>query len=94
MKVIDLIAYGIGAIIGAVLGMAGFRLVYLPIRTGLGLDFAALQASGEEGPIVPMKTFFPLYLTAGTAIDFLVLLAFVTAGILAVLGIVRATRKR
>jgi hypothetical protein len=94
VKVKELIAHGIGGIIGVVLGIAGFLKLYLPLKAGLGLDFAASQASNGEGPIVPMKTFVPLYLTAGAAIDLIVLLAFIIAGICGIFGILQALRKK
>ena len=93
MKVIELIVHGAGAIIGVFLGIVLFLKGYLPMKAGLGLDLASQGVSGE-GPIVPMKVFTPLYVTAGGAIDLIVLLAFVIAGIYGVLGILNAFRKK
>ncbi|HVP24965.1 MAG TPA: hypothetical protein VMS81_03195 [Methanomicrobiales archaeon] len=94
MKVIEVIGHGIGAIIGVLLGIAGFLKLYLPLKASLGLDFSASRDLTGEGPIIPMRTFVPIYLTAGTAIDLIVLLAFVIAGIYGISGIIRALRKK
>jgi len=94
VKILDLIAYGAGAVIGVILGIAGFLKLYLPLKAGLGLDIAASQGLSEVGPIVPMKSFVPLYTTAGGAIDLIVLLAFIIAGIYGILGILKALRKQ
>jgi hypothetical protein len=94
VKIIEVIGYGIGAVIGVLLGILGFLKLYIPLKAGLGLDFVAFPGLDGEGPIVPMKTFVPLYLTAGTAIDLIVLLAFVIAGIYGISGILRALRKK
>lgn len=89
MKVIGLLARGAGAVIGAILGIAGFLYLYLPLRANLGLGMAGSQGSGAEGPIVSTGRLVPFYLLAGGAIDLIVLLAFAIAGayvILAILG--------
>jgi hypothetical protein len=41
-----------------------------------------------------MKSFVPLYTTAGGAIDLMVLLAFIIAGIYVILGILRAAKNQ
>jgi hypothetical protein len=94
MKIIELIGHGVGVIIGIILGMAGFLKLYLPLKAGLGLDFTASQGLSEEGPIVPMKNLVPLYTTAGGAIDFIVLLAFIIAGVYGIFSILQALRKK
>jgi hypothetical protein len=94
MKIIDLIASGAGAVIGLILGVAGYLKLYLPLKTGLGLGQVGSQGSGGEGPIVPASSLLPFYRVAGTAIDLIVLLAFAIAGIALVLGILRALRGR
>ncbi len=94
VKIIELIAYGAGAIIGVILGIAGFLKLYLPLRAGLGLDITASQDFMGEGPIVPMKNLLPLYITAGSIIDLMVLLAFIIAGIYVVIGILKALRNK
>lgn len=93
VKILDLVAHGVGAIIGVILGTAGFLKLYLPLKAGLGLDIAATQGLSGEGPIVPMKNFVPIYLTAGGIIDLIVLLAFIIAGIYLIFGILQALRK-
>ena len=94
VKIIDLIAYGVGAIIGVILGIAGFLKLYLPLKAALGLDIAASQGMSGEGPIVPMKNLIPVYTTAGGAIDLIVLLGFIIAGIYGILGILQVLRKQ
>jgi hypothetical protein len=94
VKIIELIAHGVGAIIGVLLGIAGFLKIYLPLKAGLGLDFAASQGLSGEGPIVPMKNLVPLYITAGAVIDLIVLLAFIIAGIYGIFGILQVIRKK
>jgi hypothetical protein len=94
MKIIDLIAHGAGAVIGVILGIVGFLKLYLPLKAGLGLDIAASQGMSGEGPIVPMKNLVPLYTTAGGAIDLIVLLAFIIAGIYGIFGILQALKKQ
>jgi len=94
VKIIDFISHGAGAIVGVILGIAGFLKLYLPLKAGLGLDIAASQGLSGEGPIVPMKNLVPLYTTAGGAIDLIVFLAFIIAGIYVVSGILQALRKK
>ena len=94
MKIGELIAHGLGAILGVFAGMAVYLKLYLPLKAGLGLDIVASQGSTGEGPIVPMKSLVPFYSAAGGAIDLLVLLAFIIAGIYGVLGIMQVFRKK
>jgi hypothetical protein len=94
VKIIELIAHGVGAIIGVLLGIAGFLKLYLPLKAVLGLDFAASQGMSGEGPIVRMKNLVPLYITAGAAIDLIVLLAFIIACIYGIFGVLRTLRKK
>jgi hypothetical protein len=94
VKIIDFISHGTGAIVGVILGIAGFLKLYLPLKAGLGLDIAASQGLNGEGPIVPMKNLVPLYIAAGGAIDLIVLLAFIIAGIYVIFGILQALRKK
>jgi len=93
VKVLDLITFGFGALIGIVLGIVAFLKGYLPLKAGLGLDVAASQASIGDGPIVPMKNLVPVYFAAGDIIDLIVLLAFALAGAYVVVGVLRALRK-
>lgn len=90
VKIGELLVYIAGAIIGVVLGTVAFLKLYLPLKAWLGFDIAASQALTGEGPIVPMERLVPLYSIAGGAIDLLVLLAFIIAGIYGVVGILRA----
>ena len=94
MKVLDFISYGVGAIIGIILGVTAFLKLYLPLKAGLGLDIAASQSTMADGPIVPMKNLVPVYTMAGGIIDFIVLVAFVVAGIYLVIGILQVFRKK
>jgi hypothetical protein len=94
VKILELIAYGIGAVIGVILGVAGFLKLYLPLKTGLGLGSLASQGLSSEGPIVPMKNLVPVYTMAGGIIDFIVLLAFIVAGIYGMFGILQTMRNK
>jgi hypothetical protein len=94
MKILDVIATGAGAVIGIVLGVAGYLKLYLPLKASLGLGQLGSQGSGGEGPIVPTGSILPYYRMAGTAIDLIVLLAFAIAGVALILGILRALRGR
>jgi hypothetical protein len=92
MRVIDMIAQGAGAVVGAILGYLGFVKLYLPLKMNLGLGMAG-PGSGGEGPIVPAGHILPFYLMAGGAIDLIVLLAFIIAGASIILGILRSMRE-
>ncbi|MDD1666356.1 MAG: hypothetical protein LUQ23_02325 [Methanomicrobiales archaeon] len=94
MKIGELMAYGFGAVLGILLGLAGFLRLYLPLKAGLGLGSAAVEGLGGEGPIVPMETLLPIYATAGGLIDLIVLLTFLIGGMYGVLGILQALRRR
>jgi len=94
VKILELATDGVGAIIGIVLGIAGFLKLYLPLKAGLGVDMATSQGLGGEGLIVPMKNLLPVYTTAGGVIDLIVLLAFIIAGIYVIFGILQALRKK
>jgi hypothetical protein len=94
VKIVEFVAYGAGAIIGVLLGVAGFLKFYLPLKAGLGLDIAASQDLSGVGSIVPMENLVPLYTMAGTIIDLIVLLAFIIAGMYGIFGIIQALRKK
>ncbi|MDD1655265.1 MAG: hypothetical protein LUO91_06135 [Methanomicrobiales archaeon] len=76
MKVLHLPLVAGAILAGAIGGYLAFRTVYLPVAGNLGLTF--------QGPLQAP------YLMAGQAIDLLVLLAFVIAGVIAAMAVVRA----
>jgi hypothetical protein len=76
MKVLHLPIVGAGIVVGAVGGYLAYRELYLPATSGLGMSF--------EGPLQGP------YVMAGHAIDLLVLVAFVIAGVIAAIAVVRA----
>ena len=76
MKVRHLPLAGAAVVAGAIGGYLAYRTVYLPVAGTLGLTF--------QGPLQAP------YLMAGRAIDLLVLLAFVIAGVIAATAVVRA----
>ncbi len=81
MKVLHLPLLAIAVVIGAIGGYLVFRHAYLPATGSLGITF--------EGPLQAP------YLMAGQAINLLVLIALVIAGVIAGAAIVRAlTEKR
>ena len=76
MKVRHLPLFGAGIVAGAIGGYLAFRELYLPATGGLGITF--------QGPLQAP------YLMAGRAIDALVLIAFVIAGVIAASAVIRA----
>jgi hypothetical protein len=76
MKVRHLPLAGAAIVAGAVGGYLAYRIVYLPLTEGMDIIF--------QGPLQAP------YLMAGRAIDLLVLLAFVIAGVIAATAVVRA----
>ncbi|MDD1660516.1 MAG: hypothetical protein LUQ62_04840 [Methanomicrobiales archaeon] len=76
MKILHLPLVGAAIVAGAVGGYLAYREVYLPATGGLGITF--------QGPLQGP------YLMAGRAIDLLVLIAFVVAGIFAASAVIRA----